>query len=116
MRRRQVSETAGHENQSAARELGRYGRLALRLFADRRVPIFVKLVPLLAIVYLLWPIDLIPDLPVPILGQLDDLAILLIALRFFVELSPEEVVSELQDGSAKDAISATYRTVDDEEE
>jgi uncharacterized membrane protein YkvA (DUF1232 family) len=50
--------------------------------------------------YLLMPIDLFPDL-VPVLGQLDDLAVFALAVKLFIELSPQEVVQELRYGVAQ---------------
>jgi uncharacterized membrane protein YkvA (DUF1232 family) len=71
----------------------RQARLTWRLFWDRRVPWWAKLVPPIALAYVFFPIDLIPDV-VPVLGQLDDIAILLIGAKLFVELSPPDVVRE----------------------
>lgn len=49
--------------------------LLRRVMADRRVPLWVKtLIPVLGL-YLLSPVDLIPDF-VPVLGYLDDVLIL----------------------------------------
>ena len=62
-------------------------RLALRLFREPRVPALVKAVPVLAGLYLVSPIDLVPDF-IPGLGQLDDLGIILAALELFVRLCP----------------------------
>jgi uncharacterized membrane protein YkvA (DUF1232 family) len=79
-------------------ELFQNGRLAWRLFRDRRVPSLLKLVvPGVMGAYLLMPIDLFPDL-IPILGQLDDLAVLALAVKLFVELAPQDVVRELRLG------------------
>lgn len=49
-------------------------RLVARLVADPVLPRSVKLVLAAAVVYLLSPFDLIPDV-VPIVGYLDDVAI-----------------------------------------
>jgi uncharacterized membrane protein YkvA (DUF1232 family) len=43
--------------------------------------IFSKLLVLAAIVYVVWPIDLLPD-AVPVLGWLDDLGFATIAMGF----------------------------------
>lgn len=51
------------------------------------------LVPALALGYFLLPIDLLPDV-VPFLGQIDDIAVLLLLLRLFVTLAPQDVVAE----------------------
>jgi uncharacterized membrane protein YkvA (DUF1232 family) len=74
-------------------ELARQARLAWRLFWDRRVPLWTKLVPPAALAYILFPVDLIPDVALG-LGQLDDLAVLLLGTKLFIELSPPDVVRE----------------------
>ncbi|HOS80592.1 MAG TPA: DUF1232 domain-containing protein [Anaerolineae bacterium] len=68
-------------------------QLAWRLLLDSRVPATTKIVPFLTLAYLLSPIDLVSDLAVG-LGQLDDLAILFIGLRLFVDLCPTDLVEE----------------------
>jgi uncharacterized membrane protein YkvA (DUF1232 family) len=65
-----------------------------RLLRDRRVPPWTKSVPFLALLYILFPFDLVMD-PILGLGQLDDLAILFIGMEVFVRLSPAEVVEEI---------------------
>jgi uncharacterized membrane protein YkvA (DUF1232 family) len=47
----------------------------------------LKAVPLLALLYVISPIDFVPDF-IPGLGQLDDLGIILAALELFVRLCP----------------------------
>ena len=64
-------------------------RMFIRLMADRRVPFWVKLVPVAAVIYIVSPIDLRPDF-IPILGQLDDLLIAILLLVLFVALVPGE--------------------------
>ncbi len=78
---------------SWAKELLRQLRLAWRLFKDRRVPWGLKLIPPAALIYVLSPVDILPDLGLG-LGQLDDIAIVLLALKLFIELAPAEVVRE----------------------
>jgi uncharacterized membrane protein YkvA (DUF1232 family) len=74
-------------------DVARQARLAWRLFWDRRVPMWTKLIPPAALAYLLFPIDLIPDVALG-LGQLDDVAVLLIGIKLFIELAPPDVVRE----------------------
>jgi uncharacterized membrane protein YkvA (DUF1232 family) len=69
------------------RSLITQARMAIRLFREPRVPMLLKGVPLLAFLYVLSPIDLVPDF-IPGLGQLDDLGITLAALELFVRLCP----------------------------
>jgi len=71
-------------------------RLVWHLLRDPRVPAWTKLIPFLALVYLVVPIDLIPELAPPVLGQLDDLAVILLGMQLFVSLSPAQVVEELR--------------------
>lgn len=78
---------------SWAKELVRQLRLAWRLFKDPRVPWLLKLIPPAALIYVFSPIDILPD-PGLGLGQLDDVAIVLLALKLFIELAPAEVVRE----------------------
>ena|SRR5258706_6673668 len=68
-------------------------RLSWALLLDNRVPLALKIIPLGAVAYVISPIDLIPDI-LPILGQLDDLGILMTALTMFNNLSPADVVEE----------------------
>ncbi|SRR5258706_10680408 len=68
-------------------------RLAWALLRDSRVPIALKLIPIGAVAYVLSPIDLVPDF-LPILGQLDDLGVLMTALTVFNNLSPADLVAE----------------------
>lgn len=77
---------------SLLRTLVAHARLSFRLLRDPAVPFFVKLVPLAAVLYLLWPIDGLPDF-IPALGQLDDVGVLVLALESFLRLCPESVVA-----------------------
>ena len=85
----ELNETAGFLG-----GLVKQGRLAWRLFRDGRVPGWVKMVPFAALIYFLSPIDLIPDLALPGLGEIDDIFVILLALKMFVDLSPASVVRE----------------------
>jgi uncharacterized membrane protein YkvA (DUF1232 family) len=77
-------------------ELARSARLVWRLLRDPRVATATKLViPGLVGVYLLWPVDLMPDV-LPILGQVDDLVLLLLGTRLFIELCPPDIVRQHQ--------------------
>jgi len=69
------------------RSLMQQFRLATRLLREPRVPAPLKVIPGLAAAYVLSPVDFIPDF-IPGLGQLDDLAVLVFALEFFIRLCP----------------------------
>ena len=71
----------------------RYALLVWRLTFDRRVSIFLRALVPLALLYILSPKDLIPD-ATPVLGRLDDLIILGLALLLLLKLAPPAVVDE----------------------
>jgi uncharacterized membrane protein YkvA (DUF1232 family) len=75
------------------KELVRQARLAWHLFWDPRVPLPPKLIPPAVLIYVLSPIDIIPDLTLG-LGQLDDMAVVLLGIKLFIELCPTELVRE----------------------
>ena len=68
-------------------------RLVYYLTLDARTPVLVRLLPFFIIVYLVSPIDLIPGI-FPIIGQLDDLALLVLGVRFILQVAPPELVHE----------------------
>ena len=67
--------------------------LTWKLLRDPRVPMMVKGIPVLALLYIMSPLDIIPDF-FPGLGQLDDIGILIAAMRLFESLAPEMVVAD----------------------
>ncbi len=69
-------------------------RLILRLIRDRRVSPWLKIIPIVGLLYLISPFDLIPDIALPILGELDDAAVLWLTNYLFIELCPPEIVQE----------------------
>lgn len=73
-------------------ELWQQIRLVYYLIRDKDVPIYLKLLPLLGIGYILFPIDFAPDF-IPVLGQLDDLTLLIIGAKVFIEMAPPEIVA-----------------------
>jgi uncharacterized membrane protein YkvA (DUF1232 family) len=78
---------------SLVRELIQQAKLAYNLMLDARIHPVTKLIPLAAIGYLFLPTDLAPDF-VPLLGQVDDIAVVLFGFRLFFEFSPAAVVQE----------------------
>lgn len=112
-------------NKQEIKDIGFWGevwqqiRLVFYLIKDREVPIYLKALPLLGVVYMLFPIDIITDF-VPVLGQLDDLTLLLIGAKVFIEMSPPQVVARYMEqmkaahtatiieGEVSDAADATY--------
>ena len=74
------------------RELWQQIRLIYYLLRDPEVPIYLKLLPFVSLAYVVFPFDFVPDLA-PVLGQLDDLTIVLVFSKVFVELAPPAVVA-----------------------
>ena len=75
------------------RRLPTYIRLVWALLRDSRVPGQQKLILAGIGAYIVLPLDLIPDF-VPVLGQLDDLAVVLLGLDLFIRSAPQEIVDE----------------------
>jgi uncharacterized membrane protein YkvA (DUF1232 family) len=76
-----------------ARKLPIYARLVWGLARDPRVPTRQKLLLGAMAAYLAFPIDIIPDF-IPVIGQLDDLAVLIFGLDWFIRNAPPDVVDE----------------------
>lgn len=73
--------------------LGSKLRLAGRLATDTRIPVAVRAIPPLLVLYLAMPIDVIPDF-IPLLGQLDDAVVLLVGVALLLRLAPRAVIEE----------------------
>ena len=69
------------------RVLLRDGRLAWRLFRDRRTPLGSKLILVACVLFVISPINWLPNL-VPVLGQLEDVALLSLGLELFLRSVP----------------------------
>ena len=69
-------------------------KLILRLIGDRRVSIWAKLIPIGALIYLVSPVDLMPGVAFPVIGALDDAAIVGLGSYIFLEFCPPAVVQE----------------------
>jgi len=101
---------------------------AWRLLWDPRVPGMLKiLLPVAALVYWISPIDLIPGLP------FDDIAIMILALKMFINLAPSDAVNGAATGNSAyqddgfrqngaqstgfddgDVIDTTWQVIDDD--
>jgi len=74
-------------------KLPMYLRVVWGIVRDPRTPIGLKGMLIAALAYVVLPIDLIPD-AIPILGQADDLTVLLLVLDAFIQNAPPEVRAE----------------------
>lgn len=114
-------QTNQNSNPGAVVQVVRTFQLVWRLLNDGRVPFLPKLIIPIVIAYVLWPLDILPD-AFPILGQLDDVGVIFLGIRFFIQLCPENVVMEHRRAIAGDTssqngeyVDATYRVMGDDE-
>jgi uncharacterized membrane protein YkvA (DUF1232 family) len=74
--------------------------LLRRLRRDPRVPASAKVALLLAALWVLSPIDLIPEF-LPVIGPLDDVVVVALALRYAGRRVPREVLLEAWPGEPR---------------
>ena len=74
-------------------KLPTYARMVWGILRDPRTPIGLKAILAAALAYVVLPVDLIPDV-LPIIGQADDLTVLLLVLDLFLHNAPPEVRAE----------------------
>jgi uncharacterized membrane protein YkvA (DUF1232 family) len=98
-------------------------RLIWALMRDGRISPFLKVIPILGVLYFIMPIDFVSEIALPIVGQLDDAAVLWLTNFVFLELAPPEIVMQhvksLMPGNAAnpsddvvDAESVEFKDVD----
>ena len=100
-------------------------KLIFRLMGDKRVSVLAKAIPLGAFAYLLFHADLAPNIALPVIGVLDDAAILWLGSYVFTELCPPEVVAEHMkalsaninpDAAKDDVVDAEFEEVKDKKD
>jgi len=99
-------------------EMVKRARLLWHLLHDERAPLWIKLIPVVILLYILSPIDLIPD-PILGLGQLDDIAFILLGLKLLFDLYPAEVMEEQRNPTSKGPpsyVDAEFRVIEEDEE
>lgn len=74
-------------------KLPTYARMVWGILRDPRTPIGLKAILAAALAYVVLPVDLVPDV-IPIVGQADDLTVLLLVLDLFIHNAPPEVRAE----------------------
>lgn len=96
-------------------------QLLMRMFSSHRVPTWVKLLIPLALVYFVFPRDLIPDF-VPVLGIVDDILILSIAVYAVFRLLPrlrlaaDPQRNQRRGPDGKTIVDGDYELLDEEED
>lgn len=71
--------------------------LIYRILKDKRVPVRTKVTISAAIAYITVPTDMIPDI-IPLIGKIDDIAVIFFALNRIVNDVPLEVIIENWEG------------------
>ncbi len=71
-------------------------RIAWKLLWNSQVPMSAKLVPIVTILYVISPIDFLPELLIPGVGYLDDLGILVLGTQLFIAVSPKDIVARIR--------------------
>jgi uncharacterized membrane protein YkvA (DUF1232 family) len=73
-------------------------KLLARVVKDRRVPVRAKAFAAAVLIYVVSPIDVIPDFVIGF-GKLDDLILSAVAIQHLIEAAGPEIVAEHWDGS-----------------
>jgi uncharacterized membrane protein YkvA (DUF1232 family) len=73
-------------------------KLLARIVKDRRVPVRAKAFAAAVLIYVVSPIDIIPDFVIGF-GKIDDLILSAVAIQHLIEAAGEEIVAEHWDGS-----------------
>ena len=80
-------------------ELINQGKLAWNLFRDPNVSPWIRFgIPIIGLIYLISPVDIIPDVFLGV-GQLDDIAVILLLAKLLISLAPDNVVQMYQQAS-----------------
>jgi len=82
--------------------------LLWRAFRAPETPMHLKALMLLVPLYLLSPLDLIPDL-IPLAGWLDDLVVIPMLVSWIVSMLPKAAPVQPRGRSGDDVIETTYR-------
>ncbi|MBL8315874.1 MAG: DUF1232 domain-containing protein [Rubrivivax sp.] len=69
-------------------------RLLWRALRHPQAPGWLKLGTLAMVAYVLWPVDLIPEF-VPVLGVMDDVVLVPLAMRFLLDRLPAALRAEI---------------------
>ena len=92
------------------REVVQQVKLLYHLMLDPRVHPLAKLIPIAALAYVISPVDIVSDV-IPVLGQLDDAAIVMLGLRMFFEVAPPDVVREYLKRLARPVTDSEWKVV-----
>jgi uncharacterized membrane protein YkvA (DUF1232 family) len=85
--------------------------LAWQLWRDPETPFFLKLLPLGAVLYWLFPLE---GMAFPILATpLDDVAVMFVALKTFINLAPPHLVARYTNPDGAQIVEGEYERLDE---
>jgi uncharacterized membrane protein YkvA (DUF1232 family) len=90
-------------------DVPRMARLLMRLYRDGRVPGWLKLAGVAGAVLIISPLDIFSD--IPLLGPIDDIALLYMLAQMFIGMCPQGIVAELGGSGAGAPNMPTVRVV-----
>ena len=96
-RREQIRQRLATTLKNRAGELFRQYRIMLRALRHPGVPWYAKLVCGCAALYVISPIQLIPNF-IPVIGQLDDVFLISLSIKLLKRSTPQAVIDDCQNG------------------
>ena len=78
------------------KRLPAYGKLVAAMARDSRVPGRARAMLAVGGAYMVSPLDLVPGI-IPVAGQLDDMYVVLMAIRQALRMTPDDVAAEYLD-------------------
>tara|TARA_B100000586_G_scaffold73274_2_gene51425 strand:- start:908 stop:1228 length:321 start_codon:yes stop_codon:yes gene_type:complete len=87
-------------------------RLIWKLLTDSRVPFWIRIALPLALIYVISPIDILPDF-IPVMGRVDDIIAIVAGIMILLKLAPKKVVNQYKKDN-KTIIDGEYREEDQE--
>jgi uncharacterized membrane protein YkvA (DUF1232 family) len=106
LKRRRLATTL----KTRAGQLYKQFRILTRALVHPGVPSYAKLVCGCAVLYVVSPIQLIPNF-IPIIGQLDDVLVIGLSIRLLKRSVPPTVLDDCQNGSRSPIASANPLTL-----
>ena len=90
------------------------------MMLNSQIPFKYKLLPILAVLYVVSPFDFLPDF-IPMIGWADDLIVLILAIFAFIGLSPKNNLGDASEddqphkSKSSKIFDGKYRVIKDDE-
>ena len=89
-------------------------RLVWKLLTDSRVPFWIRIALPLALIYVISPIDILPEF-IPVMGRVDDIIAVVAGIMILLKLAPKKVVNQHKKDN-QTIIDGEYREEDQEDQ